>query len=199
MPQRIWDEEYKTDNYVYGKEPNDFLKENYACIPKGKVLLLAEGEGRNAVFLALKGYQVTAVDISAVGLEKAKKLANENDVSIKTICADLETLDIGKKTWDGIVSIFCHLPPHIRDSLYERVEKALKPSGTFLLEGYTPKQLKYKTGGPPVAEMMVSKDILIKGFSNVEFIHLMELEREILEGIKHHGLASVLQAIGIKK
>lgn len=199
MPQRIWDEEYKTDNYVYGKEPNDFLKENYACIPKGKVLLLAEGEGRNAVFLALKGYQVTAVDISAVGLEKAKKLANENDVSIKTICADLETLDIGKKTWDGIVSIFCHLPPHIRDSLYERVEKALKPSGTFLLEGYTPKQLKYKTGGPPVAEMMVSKDILIKGFSNVEFIHLMELEREVLEGIKHHGLASVLQAIGIKK
>lgn len=199
MSQKIWDEEYKTDHYAYGKNPNDFLKENYACIPKGKVLLLAEGEGRNAVFLASKGYEVTAVDISAVGLEKAKQLADENKVSIKTIRADLDTFNLGQNAWDGIVSIFCHLPPHIRTHLYERVEKALKPSGVFLLEGYTPEQLKYKTGGPPVAEMMISKHILIKEFPNIQFSHLKELERDVLEGINHHGLASVIQAIGAKK
>ncbi|MDA8621947.1 methyltransferase domain-containing protein [Psychrosphaera sp.] len=89
----MWDNEYDTDEYVYGKLPNDFLKSHYNSIPKGKVLLLAEGEGRNAVFLAKLGYSVTAVDISSVGLKKAEKLAKENNVIIETICADLEVFD----------------------------------------------------------------------------------------------------------
>ena len=137
----MWDKEYDTEEYVYGKLPNDFLKSHYDAIPKGKVLLLAEGEGRNAVFLAKLGYSVTAVDISRVGLIKAEKLAKENNVIIETICADLEVFDLGERKWDGIVSIYCHLPSTLRQDLYSRIELAIKPSGVFLLEGYRPEQL----------------------------------------------------------
>jgi len=195
----MWDKEYSTEEYVYGKKPNDFLMECYAIIPKGKVLLLAEGEGRNAVFLAKQGYLVTAVDISSVGLEKAKKLAAENNVSIEVICEDLETFTLGEKKWDAIVSISCHLPPEVRQRLYNRIERALKPSGVFFLEGYRPEQLKFKTGGPPLAEMMTSKETLVKELPNLEFSHLKEVDREVNEGINHHGMGAVIQAIGSPK
>lgn len=188
----MWDQEYDTDEYVYGKLPNDFLKSHYGEIPKGKVLLLAEGEGRNAVFLAKLGYAVTAVDISSVGLKKAEKLANENNVTIETICADLETFDLGVNKWDGIVSIYCHLPPTLRQDLYSRIQLALNASGTFLLEAYRPEQLEYKTGGPPVASMMISKETLVNELPNLSFTHLEGLVREVNEGINHHGLGAVI-------
>lgn len=199
LSKSMWDEEYKTDEYMYGKQPNDFLKENHSLIPKGKVLMLAEGEGRNAVFLATLGYQVTAVDISSIGLEKAKKLAAENNVEVETICEDLQTFDLGNEQWEGIVSIACHLPPELRKDLYKRVELALKPSGVFFMEGYTPEQLNYKSGGPPLAEMMTSKEMLIEELPNITFSHLQELEREVIEGVNHFGLAAVVQAIGTLK
>ncbi|WP_240695142.1 class I SAM-dependent methyltransferase [Corallincola luteus] len=192
----MWDQEYATEQYVYGKLPNDFLKERYQAIPMGRVLLLAEGEGRNAVFLAKQGYAATAVDISSVGLEKAKKLAEQSAVDIELICEDLATFELGESQWDGIVSIYCHLPPALRQDLYKRIERALKPNGVFLLEGYRPAQLAYKTGGPPVAEMMIAKETLVKELPNLTFSHLEELEREVVEGINHHGVGAVVQAIG---
>lgn len=192
----MWDQEYDTTEYVYGKLPNDFLKSHYQALPKGNILMLAEGEGRNAVFLAKLGYEVTAVDLSKVGLTKAEALAKENNVVIKTICADLSTFDLGESQWDGIVSIYCHLPVEIRQPLYQRIEKALKPTGVFLLEGYTPKQLTYKTGGPPVASMMTSKESLQSELPNLSFSRLEELDREVIEGKNHHGLGAVVQAIG---
>jgi len=191
----MWDQKYSTDEYVYGKQANDFLINNYNRIPKGNILMLAEGEGRNAVFLARQGYKVTAVDSSCVGLEKANKLASENKVNIKTICEDLANFDLGENKWDGIVSISCHLPPELRQNLYKRIARSLKPSGVFFLEGYRPAQLKYKTGGPPLAEMMTSKETLIKELDNLTFSHLTEVDREVNEGILHHGLAAVVQAI----
>ncbi len=195
----MWDDVYSEKDYVYGRSPNDFLKQHFPVIPKGKVLLLAEGEGRNAVFLAQQGYEVTGVDLSKVGLKKAQKLAAENEVQITTINADLAEFDLGEKRWDGIISIFCHLPPGIRKSLYKRVQKALKPNGAFLLEGYTPLQLSYNSGGPPVAEMMQSKAILTKELPSLTFSYLEEIEREVIEGTKHSGMASVVQAIATSK
>ena len=192
----MWDEIYSTEEYVYGKQANDFLIKNYTSIPKGQILMLAEGEGRNAVFLARQGYLVTAVDSSSAGLEKAKHLAKENSVTIEFICEDLATFDLGDKKWDGIVSISCHLPSELRQNLYKRIERALKSTGVFLFEGYRPAQLEYKTGGPPIAEMMTSKETLITELSNITFSHLKEVDREIIEGIKHHGLSAVTQAIG---
>ncbi|MBU2871017.1 class I SAM-dependent methyltransferase [Colwellia sp. E2M01] len=195
----MWDEKYDTDEYIYGKSPNDFLRNHYDSLPKGKILLLAEGEGRNAVFLAKLGYTVTAVDISSVGLEKAEKLAKTNGVMIETICADLEEFDLGECKWDGIVSIYCHLPPQVRKKLYARIERAIKPAGVLLLEGYRPEQLSYKTGGPPVASMMISKEILLEELPNFTFTHLQAIEREVHEGSHHNGLGAVIQAIGSLK
>ncbi|GLS91024.1 SAM-dependent methyltransferase [Psychromonas marina] len=199
MSKSMWDKEYDTEQYMYGKQPNDFLEANYEQLPKGNILMLAEGEGRNAIFLAKLGYQVTAVDISEVGLSKACKLASENNVQIKTICTDLEHFDLGVQQWDGIVSIFCHLPAALRQSLYQRVELALKPKGVMLIEGYTPEQLNYESGGPPVAEMMISKSILVKELPHLQFSILQELQREVIEGVKHSGLAAVVQAVAYAK
>lgn len=192
----FWDEEFDCDEYVYGEEPNDFLRERFDVIPKGKVLCLAEGEGRNAVFLAKQGYEVTAVDFSQVGLDKAKQLADLKGVDIHCVCADLEYFDLGEAQWEGIVSISCHLPPSLRKSLCRRVMKALKPDGVFLLEGYTPDQLNYKTGGPPSAEFMTYKSTILEELPHLEFSFIEETTRELYEGKNHFGMSAVVQAIG---
>lgn len=192
----MWDEEYNRDLYVYGTEPNNFLKAKFSSIPKGKVLCLAEGEGRNAVFLATQGYTVTAVDISPVAREKALKLAQENNVNIEFVCTNLQDYKLGEQKWDGIVSISCHLPPDIRKPLFSKVMRALKTEGVFFLEGYTPDQLAHGTGGPPMAEMMTTKETLTSELPGMHFEHLEELERILVEGINHTGVGSVVQAIG---
>ena len=195
----MWDERYRAEEYAYGKAPNNFLEENFKVIPKGKVLSLAEGEGRNAVFLAKQGYSVTAVDASQVGLNKATKLAAESDVAIEFIHADLADFDIGENRWDGIVSIFCPLPSSLRKELHKKVVAGLKPNGVFLVEAYTPDQLKHRTGGGNSADTMTSKNSLILELAGLKFIHLIELERDVLEGVYHTGLGAVVQAIASKE
>lgn len=194
----MWDERYSVEHYVYGTNPNNFLEENVSFIPKGKVLTLAEGEGRNAVFLAKQGFTVTAVDASRVGLEKAKKLAQENKVTIDFVHADLEQYLIGENQWDGIVSIFCPLPSVARKKLHKKVVAGLKKNGVFLLEAYTPQQLKHGTGGGSCADTMMSKESLSVELSGLKFLHLKELERKIIEGVYHTGLSAVVQAIAVK-
>lgn len=194
----MWDKTYSTDAYVYGEQPNLFLQQQVAQIPLGNVLCLADGEGRNSVFLAKLGYNVTAVDLSLVGLEKAKKLADKHNVNVNYIHADLAAFDLGSEQWDGIVAIFCHLPQSLRQSLHSRLAPSLKKNGVYLVEGYTPEQLNYKTGGPPNAEMMLSKQILLDEIEALNFLYLEELEREVHEGINHNGLGHVVQAIGRK-
>ena len=193
----MWDEIYSADEYVYGKTPNDFLKDNLLMLKKGKVLCLAEGEGRNAAFLAGRGFSVTAVDSSAVGLEKTKALAEEFDVEVTTIHTDLAEFQINPGEWDSIISIFCHLPPSLRIKVHKNVVSGLSEGGTFLLEGYTPEQLEYGTGGPPSAELMFTLDMLQQELHGLDYIHQQEMVREVIEGSKHCGLASVVQVIGI--
>ena len=195
----MWDERYSTEEYAYGKAPNEFLAENYSAIPKGKVLSLAEGEGRNAVFLAKQGYSVTAVDGSQVGLDKAGKLAEENGVEIELIHADLAEFEIGEGQWEGIISIFCPLPSALRKELYKKVVTGLKLGGVFLVEAYTPEQLKHNTGGGKSADAMTSKESLIRELKGMTFTHLVELERNVVEGIYHTGLGAVVQAIARKE
>ena len=195
----MWDERYSAAEYVYGTKPNNFLEANFSSIPKGKVLSLAEGEGRNAVFLAKQGYSVTAVDASLVGLNKARKLAEDNGVIIEFIQADLADYDLGENQWDGIVSIFCPLPSSVRKHLYKKVEAGLKSNGVFLLEAYTPEQLKHGTGGGNSVDVMQSKETLSIELAGLKFQHLIELEREIIEGIYHTGIGAVVQAIALKE
>ena len=194
----MWDERYSTDDYAYGKAPNAFLAERHAAIPKGRVLSLAEGEGRNAVFLALQGYAVTAVDGSAVGLAKARRLAEENGVAIDTVHADLAEFAIGEGQWDGIVSIFCPLPSALRAAVHRRVVAGLRPGGVFLLEAYRPEQVHYGTGGGKDTDTMQTPESLQQELAGLSFRHLAALERDIVEGSYHTGLGAVVQAIAVK-
>lgn len=195
----MWDERYRAQEYAYGTAPNDFLREKFSCIPKGKILSLAEGEGRNAVFLAKQGYAVTAVDSSLVGLNKASKLAQQNGVTVEFIHADLADYDLGENQWDGIVSIFCPLPSGLRKEVYKKVVAGLKPKGVFLLEAYTPDQLQHGTGGGNSVDLMQSASSLRLELARLSFKHLQELERNVVEGIYHTGIGAVVQAIACKE
>lgn len=188
-----WDEKYDLDEYLFGTEPNQFLADSYGAIPKGEVLCLADGEGRNSVFLAQQGYRVTAVDISLVGLEKAKRLAEKNKVSVNFVHADLQEYPLGENCWDGIVSIFCHTPVSLREKIHSDVVTGLKSEGVFLLEAYTPEQLKHGTGGPQAEELLMTSASLTDELKGLHIEHLQELERYVKEGIGHDGHSAVVQ------
>jgi SAM-dependent methyltransferase len=194
----MWDERYAVEEYVYGKLPNDFLVQMVAKLKKGKVLCLAEGEGRNSVYLAQQGFEPTGVDSSRVGLAKAEKLAREHGVEIKTICADLAEFEIEETAWDSIVSVFCHAHQDLRRQLHRDVIAGLKPGGTFLLEAYTPKQLEYGTGGPSSIEHLMNLESLETELEGLEFIHAEELVRDVVEGTFHTGKGSVVQVLARK-
>lgn len=194
----MWDERYNTEQYAYGTTPNEFLRQKFDLIPKGEILSIGEGEGRNAVFLAMQGYSVTAVDGSSVGLEKARKLADANSVSVDLVHADLSDYDLGENKWDGIVSIFVPLPSDIRKLLYGKLPGALKPGGVFFVEAYTPDQIKHGTGGGNSPDTMQTAETLIRELPQMRFDHLVELEREVVEGAYHTGLGSVVQAVAVK-
>ncbi|QSX34152.1 class I SAM-dependent methyltransferase [Shewanella avicenniae] len=191
----MWDEIFNSDRYVYGTEPNQFLAENVQQLPKGKVLCLADGEGRNSVFLAKQGYQVTAVDLSKVGLEKAAKLAASQGVAVEYIHADLAEFEFGTEQWDAIVSVFCHLPSSLRQQVHQRALQGLKPNGVFLLEGYTPRQLAFGTGGPKMLDLLMEPDAIAAEFAEANILQLAEIERDIIEGDKHTGTGAVVQLI----
>jgi SAM-dependent methyltransferase len=198
----MWDKRYDEDGFAYGTAPNDFLKLEYANIPtNGRVLCLAEGEGRNAVFLASQGYTVTAVDQSAVGLNKAKKLAAECGVEISTQVADLAEYDLGTNAWDGIVSIAAHMPSPLRKKVHAQVVNALTPHGVFILEAYTERHLEMKgVGGPPPSQrdFFMSLGALEDELKGLDFILGTEVIRHISEGKYHQGESAVVQLLGRK-
>ena len=194
----MWNERYASGGYIYGTQPNSFLAEN-AKLLTGPVLSLAEGEGRNAVFLASLGLVVLGVDGSEVGLEKAKALAESRGVVIRTEVADLATFEPTESFYGSVISISCHLPSEIRRRLYPLVERSLKPRGIFLLEAYTQAQLARNTGGPKDPDLLMARLDLEEAFPNCEVILSQEIEREVNEGDYHTGLASVVQFIARKK
>jgi cyclopropane fatty-acyl-phospholipid synthase-like methyltransferase len=160
---------------------------------------LAEGEGRNAVFLASLGLDVLGVDGSEVGLAKAHRLAESKGVAIKTEVADLATYEPPANFYGSVVSIFAHLPSDVRRRLYRLVEQSLKPGGIILLEAYSKSQMSRDTGGPKDPDMLMTVVDIQKEFSNCEVLLCQEIERQVVEGEFHTGLASVVQFIGKKK
>ncbi|MBI5449841.1 MAG: class I SAM-dependent methyltransferase [Gammaproteobacteria bacterium] len=196
----MWDQRYSEPGYAYGTDANEFLKQHYAAIPAGgRVLCLAEGQGRNAVFLAQHGYDVTAVDASSIGLQCARTLAAQRGVEIATVVADLADFPLEPRAWHGIVSIFCHLPPPARIRLHAQIAQALVPGGVMILEAYTPAQLRLKSGGPPLAEMMMTAQTLRDELAGLDFVQLRELEREVVEGKYHTGRGAVVQLLGSRR
>lgn len=196
--EAFWNKRYASDDYLYGTEPNSFLAEQYSIL-RGPVLSLSEGEGRNAVFLASHGLEVVCVDISAVALEKAKKLAKSRGVGIATMVCDLETFEPEEDHFRSVVSISAHLPSKVRNRLYPLVERSLRPAGTIILEAYSENQLSRDTGGPKDLDMLMTVDKLRREFPNCEPVVLREIEREVSEGEGHAGMASVVQFIARKE
>ena len=196
----MWDQRYREAGFVYGTEPNDFLAATAErFLPaKGEVISLGEGEGRNAVYLARLGHRVTAVDGSAVGLAKARTLAEQSGVELQTVVADLADFDLGVARWDGVVSIWCHTPSALRTRLHRAVVAALRPGGVLLLESYTPRQLELRTGGPPLADMMMTLAGAREELAGLELLQAEEKVREVHEGKYHSGTSAVLQVIARK-
>lgn len=199
--KKFWNERYAEAEYAYGTAPNEFLKSEYKSIPSGRVLCLAEGEGRNSVFLAKQGYTVFAVDQSSVGLAKTQRLGLESDVIIDITEADLQDYEIEPSSWDGIVSISAHLSPPLRKRLHRQVVEGLKPGGVFILEAYTEKQLDMDgVGGPSAAqrEMFMSLEGLERELEGLELIIAKEAERDFDEGKYHQGPGAVVQIVARK-
>lgn len=195
----MWDERYSTAEFVYGTAPNAFLVSVIDRLPEGRVLCVAEGEGRNAVYLAQAGRRVLAVDASRVGLEKAGRLARERGVQIDTLVADLANFVIQPNSWDAVVSIFCHLKPQLRKSLHRQVVAGLRRGGVLVLEAYRPEQIRYGTGGPASVDMMPSLAELREELQGLELQHAVELDRDVNEGRYHTGKGAVVQVLGVKR
>lgn len=194
----IWDQRYGTDEYAYGVEPNDFLRAEAHRIPPGPVLCLAEGEGRNAVFLAELGHQVTAVDLSIEGLRKAERLAQRRGVSIELIHGDLATFDLSLDRWSGIVEIFAHVPVGVRRRVHAQVPLALHPGGCLVLEIYRPEQLRLGTGGPKDVALLGSLSDLRDELLPLELVIAREADRDIHEGRFHDGPSATVQIVGVR-
>ena len=197
--QAFWDQRFGVPEYVYGTEPNQFLAQQAQHFASGgRVLCLADGEGRNGVWLATQGFKVQSVDISAQGVEKAQLLARQCGVEMDTLVADVSTLDLGTAQWDGIVSIFLHLPAKVRVDLHRRVVRALKPGGVFVWEAYAPDQLALKTGGPRDAALLPDLDEVASDFDASALQHAWSGLRLVQEGSLHTGIGAVTQLL-VKK
>ena len=190
-----WNERYASEDFFYGTTPNDFLVSAATPLPRGRTLCLAEGEGRNSVWLAEQGFDVSSVDLSTVGVAKTLRLAASRGVTVHAQVGDLADFVIEPNSFDLIVSIFAHTPKTLRRSIHQRVVSGLRPGGTFVLEAYSPDQIPLGTGGPSDPDMLVTADNLRTELAGLEFDHLVEINRNIVEGAGHSGLAAVVQAI----
>lgn len=195
----LWNERYTRAFESYGADPNDYLREVADRIPDGPVLCLAEGEGRNAVYLAGRGHPVTAVDLSAVGLANARRLAADRGVTLETVVADLAAYEFGESRWAGIISIWAHLPSALRPGLHASCVRALCPGGAFVLEAYTPRQLtRPGIGGPPHADALPTAAELSRDLAGLRIEHCREVDREVGEGRYHQGPSSTVQVLAFK-
>lgn len=195
----MWNDRYAEEEFAYGKEPNDFVREVAGSLPAGgRILCIAEGQGRNAVFLAERGFDVTAMDLSDVGMKCAREFAAERGVSIETIVADLDGYELGEEQWDGVVAIFAHMPPPLRAAVHAGIVRALKPGGAVVLEAYTPEQLNHRTGGPPVIDLLMRPETLKAEFDGLDFELLRDGERHVSEGKYHEGTSHTVQLLGRK-
>ncbi|MDO5686561.1 MAG: class I SAM-dependent methyltransferase [Neisseria sp.] len=195
----MWDERYAEAGFVYGTEPNAFLRQVMARLPVGRALSLAEGEGRNAVFMAEHGFEVTAVDGSAVGLAKAQQLAQERGVSIRTEVADLADYAIEPESYQVITSIYAHLLPEAHAKILHAACQGLSTGGMLLLVQYHPDQLKFGTGGPREIERLPDMEQLQAACHGIEWLIAEHVEIDVQEGARHSGMSSVIHLLGLKQ
>lgn len=189
-----WQERFQTDEYIYGTEPNDFIKAMHPSLAvSGTALAIAEGEGRNAVYLAEQGMEVTAWDLAASGLEKAQRLAKKRGVPLNTEQVDLAQAEWLEAQWDEIICVFGHFPKSVQQSTFNGIRRALKPGGYFLMEVYSDKQPAYGSGGPKEPALLYTAEQVLQAFGDYRIVHLFTGEAVRHEGDLHNGLSHVIQ------
>jgi cyclopropane fatty-acyl-phospholipid synthase-like methyltransferase len=192
----MWDERYQTPEYIFGDQPCQWLVMNQFRLPQsGEALALGDGEGRNGVFLAELGLQVTSIDLSEVGLSKARDLAKKRGVAIQTVQIDLADYEIDPESQDLIVSIYCHLPDAIRKLVHKRAEVALKPGGLFILEAFHHSQLKYQSGGPKTTDLLYDLDALLDDFQKLKMLEAFDGLCYLDEGARHSGIGHIVRLV----
>lgn len=196
-PRQFWNERYADPGYIFGTTPNRFLEAEAGRLPpSARVLDVACGEGRNAVWLAARGHDVVGLDISPLALEKARRLAAERGVTVRFEEADLRTRALGEAEFDAIVCIFIQFAaPEVRARLFEGFALALKPGGLLLMQGYTPKQLEFRTGGPGTLENLYTPEMLREAFADWRIERLEAYEAELSEGTKHVGMSALVDLV----
>jgi cyclopropane fatty-acyl-phospholipid synthase-like methyltransferase len=199
-PASIWDERYAGEEYHFGTEPNAFLVSQQSLLQPGmSCLAVADGEGRNGVWLAEQGLDVLSVDSSPVALEKARQLAQKRGVSAKCEQVDLTQWSWGENRFDVVAAIFIQFaPPGLREQMFAHIKCCLKPGGLLLLQGYTPRQLHYRTGGPSQAENLYTETLLREAFADMEIIELREHDDIISEGAGHSGMSALIDLVARK-
>jgi|TARA_R110002072_G_scaffold38778_8_gene112024 2-polyprenyl-3-methyl-5-hydroxy-6-metoxy-1,4-benzoquinol methylase len=196
-PLDFWNKRYQAEGFLFGREPNAFVKSRAALFKPGQaVLSIADGEGRNGVFVARQGARVTSVDFSAPALEKARGLAREFGVEMTFEQQDVYDWQGGDSAYDIVLAIFIQFaPPEKRTLLFNNIKRLVKPGGLVVLQGYRPEQVAYKTGGPPQVEHMYTAALLRDAFGDFEIQHLAEHDSVVEEGSGHSGLSALIDMI----
>ena len=196
--QNPWDSRYGTEEFIYGKEPNVFFREQLTGLVPGRILLPGDGEGRNGVYAASQGWDVEAFDFSQTGKQKALTLAAERGVKLEYLVQSLEEYSFPVEQFDAVGLFYFHVPPVQRALLHSGVIRSLRSGGTLILEAFHFSQLGRSSGGPPVRELLYDKEIIGRDFSDLDEQAMQELEVELEEGSFHRGPARVLRYVGKK-
>jgi len=199
-----WNERYSKDEFAFGKQPNNYLKEQLEKLNVGTILFPAEGEGRNAVFAANLGWTVSAFDISMEGKKKADRLAKINNVTIDYQVGDLQEISFDTKQFDVIALIYAHFPANIKSLYHKTLDKYLRNGGVVIFEAFSKRHIDYvskneNVGGPRDLESLFSIEEIKSDFANYDIIELEEKEIELSEGLYHNGTGSVIRFVGQKK
>ncbi len=200
-PAGTWNQRFAADGYLFGTEPNAWLREHAGVWSPGqRVLCVADGEGRNSVWLARRGLQVEAFDIAETGVAKARRLAAEQGASVDYQVADCDGFAWRDAAYDGVAAIFIQFAePVLRARLFANLQRCLKPGGTLLLQGYTPQQLAYRTGGPPLASHLYTPELLREAFAALDIVELRDYEAELAEGSGHCGRSALIGMVARRR
>lgn len=196
-PRATWDARFERDEYIFGTAPNVFLAAQRPRLAAGsRALAVADGEGRNSVWLAQQGLAVTAFDIAPRGVGKARALAARCGVTVDYRVASVEDWPWTPDAFDVVAAIFVQFAaPAVREKMFAGMLQTLKPGGLLLLQGYTPRQLEYRTGGPPRADHLYTPALLRQAFAGHEIVELREHDDVLAEGTQHAGLSALIDCV----
>jgi len=198
---QFWNQRFNKEEFIFGKEPNEYLAlqtRKYLTL-NNKVLCIADGEGRNGVWLAKQGMQVVGFDASDIALSKAKQFAKDNQVEVEYSFSDTDSFTWQENRYDAVIAIFIQFAdPQMRARIFKQAHQALKPAGILILQGYTPKQLEYKTGGPSLIEHLYTEQIIRDLTQEFQILDLRCYEQELNEGARHIGMSALLGLVAKK-